>query len=296
MMRALPSNERALGLLTDVVTGEAGLEARVELRELLGEDAEWMTEEFELGAAAADLAMMGEWEPMPASVRAGVDEAAAAYLEHEAGSAMEHERGGRDVVSRGVSLPFAVTGWLAAAACLAVAGVLWMTTARAPIVTDGNHRLSLEERRQTLLGSGSAVVTASWIGVGDLPVEGLTDHELDVGVRGDVVWSDASDEGYMRIGGIAPNDPEAFQYQLWIFDAERPVGELPGFAVEGLPELLTQRPVDGGVFDVWTADEVIVPIEAKLPVGRGTIFAVTKERPGGVVVSDREIVFLAIRG
>ncbi|MFI4897950.1 MAG: hypothetical protein ACIARR_09005, partial [Phycisphaerales bacterium JB059] len=301
VMRTLPTDERALGLLADVVTGEAGESARVELDRLLGEDASALSEEFELGGGAADLAMMGPLAPMPASVRTGVDEAAEAFLAGEVGMTMEDagrtRPGGASAGSaRGVPLAFALGGWLAAAACLAIAGVLWVTTARAPVVTEGNNRLSVEQRRQALLESGSAVVKADWIGVGDLPVEGLEDHELDGGVRGEVVWSDDSDEGYMRIGGITPNDPAAFQYQLWIFDAERPVGELPGFAIDGLPELLTQRPVDGGVFDVRGAEEVIVPIDAKLPVGRGTIFAVTKERPGGVVVSDREIVFLAIRG
>ena len=71
---------------------------------------------------------------------------------------------------------------------------------------------------------------------------------------------------------------------------------MPAKGIPGLPELLTRRPVDGGVFDIAASGEALIPIDAKLPVGAGTIFAVTKERPGGVVVSDREIVFLAVRG
>ncbi|MFI4896826.1 MAG: hypothetical protein ACIARR_03265, partial [Phycisphaerales bacterium JB059] len=67
-MRTLPTDERALGLRADVVTGEAGESARVELGRLLGEDASGLIEEFELGAAAADLAMRGTLAPMPASV------------------------------------------------------------------------------------------------------------------------------------------------------------------------------------------------------------------------------------
>jgi hypothetical protein len=63
-----------------------------------------------------------------------------------------------------------------------------------------------------------------------------------------------------------------------------------------LPEILTQRPIDGGVFDVPAGGEALIPVDPKLPVGEGVIFAVTKERPGGVVVSDRDIVFLALRG
>jgi len=45
--------------------------------------------------------------------------------------------------------------------------------------------------------------------------------------------------------------------------------------------------VDGGVFDITDDGKVIVPIEAKLPVGAPTLFAITVERPGGVVVSDQ---------
>jgi hypothetical protein len=42
------------------------------------------------------------------------------------------------------------------------------------------------------------------------------------------------------------------------------------------------------VFDVSSSGEVIVPITAKLYIHRPTLFAVTVEKPGGVVVSKRE--------
>jgi hypothetical protein len=75
----------------------------------------------------------------------------------------------------------------------------------------------------------------------------------------------------MRLQGLAANDPGVVQYQLWIFDKARDA----------------KYPVDGGVFDV-TGGEVVVPIVAKLHVEQPTLFAVTVERPGGVVVSDRK--------
>ena len=74
----------------------------------------------------------------------------------------------------------------------------------------------------------------------------------------------------MRFVGLAPNDPTVEQYQLWIFDRAQPEA----------------TPIDGGVFDV-VADEAVVAIDAKLPVVEPYLFAVTVERPGGVVVSDR---------
>ena len=176
---------------------------------------------------------------------------------------------------------------LAAAACLTYA-IFVTTPSSGPVAGVGGNVVAR-------VSDAADVIRANWAGISAI---GASDHALDKGVAGEVVWSDDLDEGYMTIAGIEPNDPSEFQYQLWIFDADRRSGDLPQFRAEGLPELLTQRPVDGGVFDVRVTDagEVIVPIDAKLPVGEAKIFAVTKERPGGVVVSDRDIVFLALRG
>ncbi len=100
------------------------------------------------------------------------------------------------------------------------------------------------------------------------------------GAGGDVVWSDSRNEGYMRISGLHVNDPSVDQYQLWVFDKTRD----------------ERYPVDGGVFDV-TGGEVIIPIDPKIAVDEAFLFAITVEKPGGVVVSDRErIVLLAQRG
>ncbi len=79
----------------------------------------------------------------------------------------------------------------------------------------------------------------------------------------------------MRIRGLAANDPKAAQYQLWIFDGKRDQA----------------HPVDGGVFDVVDG-EVVVPIRAAIQVFEPKLFAVTVERPGGVVVSKRERIVL----
>ncbi|MCZ8131167.1 MAG: hypothetical protein O9284_07665 [Steroidobacteraceae bacterium] len=91
-------------------------------------------------------------------------------------------------------------------------------------------------------------------------------------VSGEVIWDGVTQRGYMRFAGLRPNDRLLEQYQLWIFDAERD----------------ERYPVDGGVFDVDATGEVVIPIRAKLGVGRPVLFAVTVERRGGVVVSARE--------
>ena len=179
-------------------------------------------------------------------------------------------------------------GWIAAAACLTYA--MFVTTPASGPVPGG----LLPNLVARVEGSGD-VIRAGWAGISAI---GAENHPLDGGVTGEVVWSDDLDQGFMTISGIEANDPTEYQYQLWIFDAERPTGDLPRFAADSISPLLTQRPVDGGVFDVSVSDsgEFVVPIDAKLPVGKAAIFAVTKERPGGVVVSDRDIVFLALRG
>ena len=85
----------------------------------------------------------------------------------------------------------------------------------------------------------------------------------------------------MRFTGLAVNDPTQYQYQLWIFDKARD----------------EKFPVDGGVFDVSSTGEVTVVISPKLHVTDATLFAVTIEKPGGVVVSKRErIVVTAQHG
>jgi hypothetical protein len=94
---------------------------------------------------------------------------------------------------------------------------------------------------------------------------------------GDLVWNAAQQRGVMRFTGLVPNDPRVAQYQLWIVDASRDA----------------RYPVDGGVFDVTESGEVLVLITPRLPVDRPTLFAITLERPGGVVVSSRERLVLA---
>lgn len=170
-------------------------------------------------------------------------------------------------------------GWVAAAACLAVAVVAWRPPAAPPTV----------EQRLATMSARPGVVRTAWLG---LDQAGLSDsaHAADRDLSGEVIWDPSTNEGYMVFEGLAANDPTALQYQLWIFDAERPTGQLPQYG-DGI---LSQRPVDGGVFDVTQDGRVIVPIDAKLPVGRAAIFAVTVEPPGGVVVSDRDIVTLAV--
>jgi anti-sigma-K factor RskA len=121
----------------------------------------------------------------------------------------------------------------------------------------------IQSERRAFLASHPHAIERAWRAGGDTTGEQ---------VAGDVVWDEASQTGYMRFVNLRHNEPNAEQYQLWIFDGTR-----------------DQRyPVDGGVFDITSrGGEQIVRIHAKLRVQVPLIFAVTVEHPGGVVVSDR---------
>lgn len=159
---------------------------------------------------------------------------------------------------RGLWLP-----WLIAAACLAIALVAVVTRPVAPVA------LTPAEARARLLTASDAV-RIPWASTGD---------PLGKGAAGEVLWSNHEQQGYMSFRGLPANDPKAAQYQLWIFDSSQD----------------ERHPIDGGVFDVGPGGEVIVPITAKLRVQRPTLFAITLERPGGVVVSSRERLVLAAK-
>jgi anti-sigma-K factor RskA len=95
--------------------------------------------------------------------------------------------------------------------------------------------------------------------------------DWESGPQGEVVWSAGEQRGFLVLRGLLANDPTEAQYQLWIFDRTRS----------------DAHPVDGGVFDVSDAAETVVAIDAKLPVREAFGFAITREVPGGVVVSAR---------
>ena len=105
-----------------------------------------------------------------------------------------------------------------------------------------------------------------------LPLSGTEDPTAVAGVRGELVWSSELQQAVLKVSGLAANDPAVEQYQMWIFDADRD----------------DRYPVDGGVFDVPAGqDEVLIPIRPGVHVAAPQLFAVTVEKPGGVVVSDR---------
>ncbi len=265
-----PDRQRLDELLAQRAVGGLDAEERRELASLREICPDTDEDAFERVAADLDLALGAHSStPLPPALDARVARDAAEFFAGADGStrslrpAAAGARGAPPRRRRSWQ-PAAVAGWFVATAALAV-----LISSRIVPVAPPDARSS----RAALLSRGEPVVELAW-----QPTEDPAASSLE----GDVVWSDARGEGFMRFRGLAPNDPAVRQYQLWIFDAERD----------------ERFPVDGGVFDVPSgAEEVVVPIRAKLGVDRANLFAVTIERPGGVVVSDRErVVALASVG
>jgi len=158
-------------------------------------------------------------------------------------------------------------GWYAAAACLALA-VLAAWPRLQPLGHDALHGISplqAESERGRL-----HLIDSAGPRLGRWPL--VHESGLPSGVAGEVIWDGETQEGYVTLTGLTPNARTVRQYQVWIFDAVRD----------------DRYPVDGGVFDVPAgATQVTVPVRPALFVARPSAFAVTLERAGGVVVSDR---------
>ena len=225
-----------------------------------GELAHWERAAAELAAAFA-AADVSSREAMPADLAARIVSGGEAIVRSQPRVA--------DVIatpmqSRRTS-PLAWSGWMAAAAALALWFAAPRTVVRAP---DARPVRNVAQLRDSLLTSGAVAEQLPWT---------VTKDSSAVSASGDVVWSNTAQRGVMRIVGLQPNDRTRWQYQLWIFDKTRD----------------QKYPVDGGVFDMPAgASEILVPIDARVPVGDAVMFAVTVEHAGGVVVSTRERIAL----
>ena len=239
--------------------------------------------DLESAAAAVTLAGSAGEEPLPAALSARIAEQAA---EHFASSSKVTDLSEARTSAAKAGVPpspaparanrFGNYGWLAAAACLVLAIFGWerspppavAVVTPSPVTVPSPEKPvppTVAEERAMLLAKTDSL---------KIPL-GASKDPAAAGVTGDVVWDPATQRGFLHFAGLAPNDPEMHQYQIWIFDAGRD----------------KRYPVDGGVFDVpANASDVIIPIRASLMVRKPAAFAVTLEKPGGVVVSGREHV------
>ena len=268
-------DEKLRDLLADQVTlGLSDEEAR-ELGELLGSaDGSMDAQSFELTAAAIALAET-MYEPMPAGLEAKLAKAAEEYF-GTAKSEMHESIHDQPTQAFKWKEPkasksfFDWFGWAAAAAaCIALAITFFYNQNRINELQAKVEQLTpksvpeetLAQKRDRLKAAGAEIARAEW----------TAGNVKELNVTGEVVWSDAKQEGYMTFRGLPVNDPNLQAYQLWMFEDAK----------------LEEFPKDGGVFNVTSEGEVIIPIDAKLRTTSPKAFAITIEKPGGVVRSDR---------
>ena len=147
-------------------------------------------------------------------------------------------------------------GWMAAAACLLLAIAIGLSSGFVP---SGESSPSLAARIERLEQSPDLIRIS-------LPPKGAVTGTP----TGEILWSSARQDGVLRLKGLKPNDPRVEQFQLWIVDPRRDA----------------VAPVDGGVFDVASSDESVIPIESKLKIISPKAFVITREQPGGEVKSQ----------
>lgn len=270
--------ERMLDLLTDRVLFGLTPEQEKELK-ILEEKYPGLKsdESFDLTAGAINLTTVRNVEPLPPRLRekiladadrffAGKNSSNVVDFQpklREVPAPAAGETGERSAHTASFTPKSSVSRWLgwavAAAACLALAFNLWTTRTISP----SPPPLTMAQQREQLMRETPDIIRAQW---------SEADPKQPLKISGDVVWSDSKQKGYMLLRGIPKNDASRETYQLWIFDANQD----------------DKTPVDGGVFDVNENGEVIIPIDAKIKVNNPKMFAVTAEKPGGVVVSKRE--------
>ncbi len=240
-------------------------------------------ESFDRAAAAAALAMLETKEAAPPSVYTRAAQAAEDFAREMANNAKVRGDPALRLTDAEIPQPRRISGawlgWLAAAACLALAALGWLQ-----VFANRQQAaaVSLASLRDTVAAAPGAkkLAWAPW------------ENPEIPGVSGNVVWNQSAQKGYMTFRGLPANDPAKEQYQLWIIDERG----------------LAQR-VSGGIFNAssessgWKGevraqrlgDELIVEIDPGVHVGTPALFAVTIEKPGGTWVSDmkRKVVVAA---
>jgi len=225
-----------------------------------------LSESFELAAAMIGMADLDTTEEMPEHLRSRIAADAERYFNHNSTVAEPAPR----------SSIFNWLGWaVAAAACVALALNVYYTRPRFPVAQTVTptptpaQKLSPSQMRQALMVSARDLARGTF-GAGEVK---------ELNPTGDVVWSDTEQKGYVRITGLPKNDPGKETYQLWIVAENQD----------------PKTPVDGGTFDINSDGEIIIPIDAKVKVQNPQVFAITIEKPGGVVVSKNKHAAVAKR-
>lgn len=265
--------EKMLNLLADRAVFGLNKAEAVELEQLSNEFPELAKDDsFEKAAAAFAVLNLKETESLPSHLNSTILANSEKFFS-QTHTENEPESYQKTFMLEPKRSVWNSLGWLVAAlACLALLVNIWLTRV-APTTDIGGTKPtptaspqfepSLAEQREAMMKANAEMVKADWTDA---------DPKKPTGISGDIVWSNKEQKGFVRLRNFPVNDKTKEAYQLWIFDADRE----------------EKTPVDGGVFDVNENGEVIIPINAKLKIQKPKMFAITGEKPGGVVVSKRE--------
>lgn len=257
-LSSTPPTDRLDELLAESMVRALAAEELRELEELAGAETDALVAAAEQAAVATVIVFAEEDPaPMPSDLQAKLLQQAQAHFAEEAPAARTGSTAilpGPGAHRQSTKLP-----WLLTAAAAVIAFVGWLPR------LDTSGPLSGEEQFQGLLAQAPTdLLRLDWT---------VLEDPASVGASGELLWSDSEQRGYMRFRGLESNDPTVSQYQLWIFDDKTD----------------TAYPVDGGVFDIPTGStEIVVAIDPKIKVKEAFQFAITVEKPHGVVVSKRE--------
>ncbi|MCB9852690.1 MAG: anti-sigma factor [Phycisphaerales bacterium] len=259
--RRLPDNPRILDLLADEATvGLNEIDVAL-LDDYFGDHPDEDRDGLCFAAAAIQLTTLPEIQTPSQQLLAALELQAAAHFASTAQSGGPH-RGDRAMPAfrpAGLWKRFAI-----AALIVFAVGGWWLALARK---SESSVPFAPDEQLAQLESEANDVLHCPWS-------SGQRGYEC---VAGEVIWSDSKQVGFLRLKGLPANNPNKAQYQLWIVDPSR-----------------DKNPIDGGVFDIPAAsDEALVPIDAKLHVSHPSVFAITLEQPGGVVVSDGPLLVIA---
>jgi anti-sigma-K factor RskA len=283
--------ERMLDLLADQTLFGLIEEETAELENLLNEFPEFRTDDsFEMAAAAINLINLEATDSLPAHLQTKLEAQAKKFFGSTKAEEFSNAQNKQSVADSSESeiaqniyeIPSRRTsvwqwlGWaIAAAACFVLAINLWLTRVQPQSEIARNSEvvktpetgktqtpeLTLAQKREQLIATAPDVIQTNWTPPND-----------NGKILGDVVWSSSQQKGYLRLRGLPVTNPNEETYQLWIVDESRS----------------EKNPLSGGVFSVNEQGDVIIPIEAQLEVKKPKVFAITKEKPGGVVVSKQE--------
>lgn len=274
-MRA-EEKERMLELLSDkAIFGLSEAEA-AELEELQNSFPDFQDDSPELTAAAIGMLNLDTSEPLPAHLRAKIIADAEEYFAAQKTRGFASEPLVRQNEEPQKIFSFepepqrkSISYWLgwavAAAACLILGINIYTTRLYPPEIVrttpmpTPKQELTVAEQREQFLASVNDVVKTIWTDF---------DPKQPKNVRGEIVWSNSAQKGFVTFRGLPVNDKNKETYQLWIFDKNR------------------KNPVSAGIFDVTQTGEIIVPLNSALPIQEPIMFGVTAEKPGGDMIPN----------